>query len=269
MAEDHYEVLEISRKASPEMVRKAYKFQLAEHHPDRGGNPAHAQRINEAFAELSDPLRRRMYDADLVRDDRSPPAPSSEKQSSPHDPEPTDPVSEPDWGEEVHLDDFVEPEPVTQRRPQSERNAFPWEGGGASLQTAPETDELPRPVVRWVAGTVLGITSLLPLTLFVFDASWDSAISIFGCFGIGLLFAWLAGRRRAAGGRLSFEYVIYLAVVTALLAWTLVFMTRASSEIEAWEMAGLGYQVVWSVAYVLFVESSCIHNRRAYWAGLR
>ncbi|UUZ45909.2 J domain-containing protein [Janibacter limosus] len=66
MAEDHYDVPEVSRKASPDMVRKAYRIQLATHHPDRGGDAVRAQMINEAFCVLGDPVKRRAYDDELT-----------------------------------------------------------------------------------------------------------------------------------------------------------------------------------------------------------
>ncbi|RJQ50743.1 MAG: J domain-containing protein [Actinobacteria bacterium] len=65
---DHYKALEVHPHASPEVIDKAYRILSLKHHPDR--QPAVSrkaatekmQRLNEAYAVLSDPQRRRCYD---------------------------------------------------------------------------------------------------------------------------------------------------------------------------------------------------------------
>lgn len=60
---DLYERLGVSRGASHEEIRKAYKDLSKELHPDRpGGNEAKFKQIQEAHEVLSDENRRRMYD---------------------------------------------------------------------------------------------------------------------------------------------------------------------------------------------------------------
>lgn len=64
---DYYQVLEVQPTASPEVIQKAYKALCLKHHPDhhhrdRAAATRKMQQINEAFAVLSDPLRRRAYD---------------------------------------------------------------------------------------------------------------------------------------------------------------------------------------------------------------
>jgi tetratricopeptide (TPR) repeat protein len=61
---DYYELLQVHPKASPEIIKKAYRTLLLElnNHPDRGGSADKAGQLNEAYAVLSDPSRRRDYD---------------------------------------------------------------------------------------------------------------------------------------------------------------------------------------------------------------
>lgn len=60
----YYELLEIAENASSEVIKAAYKAQVAKYHPDNveSGNLKKMQEINVAFETLSDPIRRREYD---------------------------------------------------------------------------------------------------------------------------------------------------------------------------------------------------------------
>lgn len=68
---DHYATLQVSRDAEPEVIDRAYRALSLKYHPDvadernRAAATATMQRINEAYAVLSDPRRRRAYDATL------------------------------------------------------------------------------------------------------------------------------------------------------------------------------------------------------------
>ncbi len=62
---DYYEVLGVSRDATPEVVKKAFRRLAMKHHPDRNKSQDASERfkaINEAYEVLSDPERRAMYD---------------------------------------------------------------------------------------------------------------------------------------------------------------------------------------------------------------
>jgi molecular chaperone DnaJ len=63
---DYYEVLSLSREASPDELRKAYRREALKHHPDRNQGDASAEakfkEINEAYQILSDEEKRRVYD---------------------------------------------------------------------------------------------------------------------------------------------------------------------------------------------------------------
>lgn len=64
---DYYHILELEKDASDKQVRDAYRRLALLHHPDRNrDNPVAAERmkeINESYAVLSDPQKRREYDA--------------------------------------------------------------------------------------------------------------------------------------------------------------------------------------------------------------
>jgi DnaJ-class molecular chaperone len=64
---DYYEILELSRGASDEDIKKAYRALAMRYHPDRNrGNEEWAHNkfieINEAFSVLRDPQKRGRYD---------------------------------------------------------------------------------------------------------------------------------------------------------------------------------------------------------------
>jgi len=59
---DLYERLGVSRSASFEEIRSAYKSMALKHHPDRGGSEEEFKKVQEAHEVLSDEGRRRHYD---------------------------------------------------------------------------------------------------------------------------------------------------------------------------------------------------------------
>ena len=58
----HYQSLGVEKEASTEMIRKAYRRLAMDHHPDKGGDTTKFQKIQEAYAVLSDPEKREQYD---------------------------------------------------------------------------------------------------------------------------------------------------------------------------------------------------------------
>jgi hypothetical protein len=61
---DHYETLGVSRSASDDIIRAAYRARMRQAHPDAGGDPDDAKKINDAYETLSDPARRAAYERD-------------------------------------------------------------------------------------------------------------------------------------------------------------------------------------------------------------
>ena len=63
---DFYRVLGVSRDASDDAIKKAYRKLVFQHHPDRNPGSAHAEpkirEINAAYEVVGDPDKRRTYD---------------------------------------------------------------------------------------------------------------------------------------------------------------------------------------------------------------
>lgn len=55
---DPYEVLGVSRTAPDSVIKAAFRARIRETHPDAGGDPADAQRVNDAYTTLSNPTLR-------------------------------------------------------------------------------------------------------------------------------------------------------------------------------------------------------------------
>jgi len=65
-SKDYYEILNVQKKAGQEEIREAYRKLALQFHPDRNRNDptatARMKEINEAYAVLSDPEKRKQYD---------------------------------------------------------------------------------------------------------------------------------------------------------------------------------------------------------------
>src|SRR3989344_3528977 len=62
MAKDYYDILGVSRNASRDDIKKAFRRLAHQHHPDKGGKERDFKEINEAYQVLSDEKKRAEYD---------------------------------------------------------------------------------------------------------------------------------------------------------------------------------------------------------------
>lgn len=60
--DDHYQTLGVSKTASLEEIKSAYRKLASKHHPDKGGDTAAFQKIQSAYEVLSDPAKKSAYD---------------------------------------------------------------------------------------------------------------------------------------------------------------------------------------------------------------
>lgn len=59
---DYYKTLGVSKKATADEIKKAYRKMARENHPDAGGDEEKFKDINEAYEVLSDDKKRKLYD---------------------------------------------------------------------------------------------------------------------------------------------------------------------------------------------------------------
>lgn len=59
---DYYETLGVTKSASADDIKKAFRRLAVKHHPDKGGDEVKFKEINEAYEVLSNPEKRQRYD---------------------------------------------------------------------------------------------------------------------------------------------------------------------------------------------------------------
>ena len=72
---NYYEILEVNRLASNEVIEKAYKVLVQKYHPDKQQGIAKTycenkmQEINEAYEVLSNPFLKEQYDSEIQKEE--------------------------------------------------------------------------------------------------------------------------------------------------------------------------------------------------------
>lgn len=79
---DYYEILEVSRNSSDEIIKAAYRTMCKKYHPDTFTGPRavaeeRIRKINEAYRVLGHPADKRRYDALYDQRRKAAPRPSS------------------------------------------------------------------------------------------------------------------------------------------------------------------------------------------------
>jgi curved DNA-binding protein len=60
--QNHYQTLGVNKDANADEIKRAYRRLASQHHPDKGGDVAKFQEIEQAYRTLSDPQARAQYD---------------------------------------------------------------------------------------------------------------------------------------------------------------------------------------------------------------
>lgn len=62
MSKDYYDILGVSKGASADEIKNAFRKKAHEHHPDKGGNAEKFKELNEAYQVLGNAEKRQRYD---------------------------------------------------------------------------------------------------------------------------------------------------------------------------------------------------------------
>lgn len=237
---NHYDVLGVSRNATPEIIETLFKARRKQLHPDHGGDEEELKRVTQARNILIDQERRQKFDEEL----RAHEAAAGEGAASGPDPTGPDAAGEDfgdSWGQEEEWapgETAVDPEDFTRSDPRVlagfdvwkpmpyTAEQVPWlqDLPAAQAEYTPATAPPPAPTKEQTAARSTGTqrvlwTCTLGLALLAYVVV--SSLGGVGLFGFGAVFGALAfGLPRALGGPGIFPriwaYVYYLFCAAAL-----------------------------------------------------
>lgn len=234
--ETHYETLFVSRHASTIIIQAAWRAQIKQVHTDKGDDSGRDALVNAAYSVLSDPAKRKDYDAWL--DGQSASRLSSGKPDF-------------DWGREdepVTEDRFEEPIPHPPREAETSRpSPTRWQESGEDddASSEPANPYLPTQKTRVVAW---GLVVVLFLTawgaLLASAAAWRESLGLIAmAFVPWNAFAFFSGYMRVRTGSSIVFYVLFL----------LVGVFGTVSSFEGSLLMGFG-TLAWFVFYIVAVE---------------
>lgn len=165
----HYEVLGVADDASRDEIKRASRHLMQQHHPDRGGDPTMAARINAAMAVLSDPTKRQEYD-EFLR--------TGGENDEPETPDPDSYKDEwgaadewADYGEEEALDIEVEDPTPPAPEPPSPPSSAPEDPQG-HLESEEPPEKATRVRTALWRGLMVGLLPAVALNLVVYAESY-------------------------------------------------------------------------------------------------
>jgi hypothetical protein len=189
-ADDPYRVLGVADDAAIDEIRSAYRRLALRHHPDvSAGSAEHMAALNQAYAILGDPERRRRYDAERARV-RAPPStrPAVERRT----PVPTEPGAPP-WAADLdgHADDwrqmYEEERKLWEQLLAAKAAADPSRRGLEDALNQAKRDQLE------LENALRGRAGLGPIDAAAFESQWLHERSVLagqahtGCLGVLVL----------------------------------------------------------------------------------
>lgn len=60
---NYYDILGVAEGATEDEIKKAFRKQAMQHHPDKGGDQEQFKKINEAYQVIGDAQKKQQYDA--------------------------------------------------------------------------------------------------------------------------------------------------------------------------------------------------------------
>ncbi|MYM88916.1 DnaJ domain-containing protein, partial [Rugamonas sp. FT82W] len=140
----HYESLNVTRDAPPEVIRAAYRSLSQKHHPDKNsGNDEAARvmaRLNAAYSVLSDADQRELYDLQMLSEQR---------------------IRMPEFAFQASVDDDSAPVPYESFAPEQPGRARRPAAGMSAAKAGDKTETLGQQLVNFARGREARVAALV------------------------------------------------------------------------------------------------------------